>query len=82
MSYQVAQTQQSGKGGSLISDFGWQGGYEVVLVWIAQNNAQLHNLHVEQDEYEQCLVLLVIMHNFDIHNSHLMHNIVLLCTCE
>ena len=30
---------------------------------------------------EQCLILLGIMHNYAIHNTHLMHSIVILCTC-
>ena len=28
----------------------------VVLVRVAQNNAQLYNLHVEQHKYEQCTI--------------------------
>ena len=50
----------------------------VVLVQIAQNNAQLHNLHVEEHKYKQCLILLGIIQNCAMHNTHLMHNIVLL----
>ena len=57
------------------------GNNAIVLVRIAQNDAQLHNLHIEQQKYEQCLILLVIMHNCAMHDTHLMHNIVLLCTC-
>ena len=53
----------------------------LVLVRVAQSDVQLNNLHVEQHKYEQCSILLVIMHNYAMHNSHLMHNIVLLCTC-
>ena len=59
----------------------WSVTCHLVLVRIDQNNAQLHNLHVEQHKYEQCLILLVLIHNCAMHNTHLMHNIVLLCMC-
>ena len=52
-----------------------------MLVRITQNYAQLYNLHIEQNKYEHCLLLLVIMHNCAMQNAHLMHNTVLLCTC-
>ena len=60
---------------------GRKGPTETDRVQIARSDAQLHNLHVEQHKYEQCSILLVIMHNYAMHNTHLMHNIVLLCTC-
>ena len=46
-------------------------GHRLVLVRIAQSNAQVHNLHVEQHKCEQRSILLVVM-----HNTHLMHNII------
>ena len=54
---------------------------QLVLVQIAWSDAQFHKLHGEQHKHEQCLILLVIIHNYATHNTHLIHNIVLLCTC-
>ena len=61
--------------------------FTLVLVRKSQSNAQLPNLHVEQHRYEQCSILLVIMPNYAMRNTHitlchcvLLHKKLIFCT--